>query len=251
MKGYWQKNILNAEQIPIVSEQPVYILGKESNYKAIIDDKKEPLSIVSHIYNTTQHRDVYKYATSLDKYRLVKSQLIKGGRVLMVELEDYGRDELLEGDYFTPRVRLFNSYDRSTGLSVQSYGLRLVCDNGMIAPAFSKTFHHKHTYNNLNLHHIPEYIERAMQSWDVAKETLAKAHRTNIKVEDALSYVKTLPKKYTKIVQENLGYKENVYDIWNELTRTITHDVGNKVATTTFISYQQLTNNVFKCLNRE
>jgi len=245
--------VKNIGDIPTVKEAPVRVLGKNTDYKAIVNSDKETISIVNKNYQLVEHRDIWKKIQEMKQLKVKEAVIYHNGKVLLVELAEVRpkKLELLEGDYMTRRIRIFNSYNLTYALSVQSYGVRLVCTNGMIAPAFTERYSARHTSNNINIDELNKHINVAFEVWATTGNLFKKAEKTIVPVKDALKYMKYLPKKYQKIIVENLNKKENVYVIWNESTRTITHDMAKNMQTASLVRHQRQANNLFKILKAE
>lgn len=245
--------IKTIDDIPIVREAPVRVLGKNTEYKAIVDQDKETVSIVSNNYQLVQHRDIWQKIQEMKNLKVKKAVIYRDGKILHVELAEVRpkKIEMIDGDYMTRRIRIFNSYDLTHALSVQSFGIRLVCTNGMIAPVFTERFRGRHTYDSIDIDELNKYIKVAFEIWATTGSLLRRAEKMIVPVEDVLKYMKYLPKKYHKIIVENLDKKESVYVIWNETTRTITHDMTKNMQTGSLIRHQQEANNIFKILKAE
>jgi len=242
------------KSVPLVKEEPVVIMGNDTNYKAIVDtDTKETLSIVTNDYQLLQHREVYETIQNMGKYTFRDATLFNQGKALMIELEPQKRTkvELLPGDYLEPRVRIFNSYDKSRALSVQSFGLRLVCSNGMMAPGFFDIYHKSHMHQNIDIEILGKQIDIAMVAWNNRAEILKKATGVEVEVAVVVDGIRHFSDKYKKIVVENLDEKATVYDLWNELTRTITHDIAPNIGTDRLVYLQKAANTVFKHVEDE
>lgn len=245
---YEETVIGSVQDIPFVSKTPIIIHEKDSGYQAIVnEDTKDTISIVSNDYQLVPHLDVWKEIQKQDALKVNTATLCKGGRVMMIELVEKSpvKVELFPGDYMEKRVRVFNSYDCSRALSVQSYAMRLVCSNGMIAPVTIDEYRKVHAYSSIAVGEISKHIELAMEAWQFSSGLIASAAKLTVKVEDALQHVNKLPDKYIQIVTGNLGQQESVYDIWNELTRTISHDVAPNVQVRRVVKMQQYVNKVF------
>jgi len=52
--------VKNIGDIPTVKEAPVRVLGKNTDYKAIVNSDKETISIVNKNYQLVEHRDIWK-----------------------------------------------------------------------------------------------------------------------------------------------------------------------------------------------
>ena len=242
------------KSVPLVKEEPVLILGKKTDYKAIVDtDTTETLSIVSNDYQLLQHKEVYETIQNMGKYSFRDATLFNKGKALMIELEPAKNTkiELLPGDYIEPRVRIFNSYDKSRALSVQSFGLRLVCSNGMMAPGFSDIYHRSHMHQNIDIDMLSKQIDIAFVAWNNTPEILKKATQVEVEVGVVVDGIRHFSDKYKKIVTEHLDEKATVYDLYNELTRTITHDIAPNISTDRLVYLQKQANTVFKYVEDE
>jgi len=249
MEKWKEAKIESIHNIPWIQTVPVIVYGKDSGYQAVVNSEtKDTISIMSGIYQPVQHRDVYDRISKLNDYTICSASIYRRGRMLMVEVEETSpqKQELLPGDYFTNRIRLFNSYDGTTALSVQSWGIRLVCKNGMVAPVQIHSYHKVHAFDNIDLAEVEKHIELAKELWGESKELIQAASKTEINVAEVMEKFNFLPKKYTKIVLEHLGPKETVYDTWNELTRTVTHDMGTSISTNNLVETQKEVNKIFQ-----
>jgi len=254
MKEWNEYDINKIQDIPLAIEEPLVIHGKESGYKALVNDKtKDTISVVSDTYQLTQHKDVWEQASKYNDYKILSGKLYNNGRVLMIEINQKkeNKQELVPGDYMESRVRIFNSYDGSRALTVQAYGIRLVCSNGMVAPTQIANFRKVHAYQNIQVPDIGKAIQLGMGFWQGNADIFRRAVKLTVNVEKTLKPLQTvLAKKYLKIVTENLQSKENLYAVWNELTRTVTHDMAPNINTDNLVYTQQQVNKVFKYLDR-
>jgi len=243
------------KQIPAAEEQPVKIRNKDTNYKAIIDPKTNTtFAIVSKDYQLTQHQEVWKQVIKNKKYKIESAAIFKKGRVMMIELipVEETKIELLpkSKDYLQPRVRIFNSYDSTKALSVQGYGMRLICSNGATAPGMTTRYKRRHAFKNIDLKVLDKQIDLALASWTTSAATLQKSASTTVLIKDALKELGKFPKKYTEIALSNLKKdKDTLYNIWNALTSAITHDMQPNVSTGTLVKYQNRVNRIFNLLN--
>jgi len=252
MKEWKESTIKSINEIPWVSEEPVIIHKRESGYKALVNDKtKDTISIVTDTYQPIQHQDVWKEAVKHKKYKIKTGQLYNNGRIFMMEIvaRKPAKIELLPNDFMEASVRIFNSYDGSKALTVQSYGLRLVCSNGMVAPTTISHFKKVHAHQNIQVPEIGKAIELGMEVWTGNTDIFQKASKLTVNVEETINPLQNImAKKYLKIVSENLSPKESLYDVWNELTRTVTHDMAPNVNTDNLVYTQQQINKVFNVL---
>jgi len=248
----WKENkISSVQDIPWTEQVPVVVFEKDTGFKAIVNaNTKETITIATNVYQPVQHREVYEKMQELSNYKVNTAYLYSQGRRMMIELREAKivKRELLPGDYFENRIRIFNSYDGTMALSLQSYGIRLVCTNGMVAPTLVSSYRKIHAFQNIDLEQIEKYAALATELWGETKELMRAATQKIVNVNEVLAKFNFLPKKYTKIVQENLDANESVYDIWNELTRTISHDLAPNVGTNNLVETQKYANTIFKLL---
>ena len=112
------------------------IYGKESdghreNYR---EDTGESLAIVSDRYKIVHNKEVIDRVESCLKLGEFKKQIYcpgNGSRMYAVYDFKEQRAEVTKGDIIGMRITVRNSYDGSSGIPLESGGLRLVCLNGM------------------------------------------------------------------------------------------------------------------------
>lgn len=248
--------VLKAEkEIPIATEVPLSINGKEIPFKAITSakDNTDVFNVVSKTYQLIQHKDVWNAVSKLKKYKIVESRIIKGGRIMMIELVNATETniEVLPKDFYQPRVRIFNSYDATRALSAQAFAIRLICTNGAVG--IQKIGHHykAHTHENINLKELTKFVEEAMAAWNVAAPVLRESAKFMIEPKQALAAIGKFPKKYAELALKQCNAKQDtLYNVWNAFTNIVTHQMKGNVATTTLVKYQSRVNRVFNLLNR-
>jgi Lhr-like helicase len=244
--------------IPEVVPEPTYRkIGNEyielQRHKAIFDNDGIDIASQKKTYQVVQHREVIKRLQENpsfnEKYYIENATIYKSGCILMIEVKPIQEErvELVPGDFLTKSVRIYNSYDSSKALVVESFGMRLICSNGAVAPGGVDRFHKAHTHQNVNLDSVPDAIEKAMKTWEVSSNTLRKAYTKIVDVEDTLKLLKNFQEKYKKIVIQNLRRMDTLYNLWNALTNCITFEVD--VSTSTLVNYQNMVNKIFNVLN--
>lgn len=248
-------NDLKLETIPLAKEEELILHNKPTGFKAIYNpDTKDVYTVTSDSYQLIQHRDVWNAVAKQTKFKIGETALYKNGGVMVIELlpKTETKEELIVGtkDFFEPRVRLINSYDTSKALSIQAYGMRLVCSNGMIAPGFVNRFKQAHTFQNIDIDSLGDKIELAMNSWVATRDQLKAAAAKNVNIEYAIHSVGKFPKKYADEVRSLLKPKtDTLYNVWNAFTNVLSHQMKANVQTGTLIKYQQRANKVFTLLN--
>jgi len=243
------------KNIPEVEEIPIKVYEKDTKYKAIVQkENKKTLSVVGINYQLKQHKEIYEYISKLKDYQICYAEVFKNGKILMIEMikkdEKEQKHELLPGDFYLRKLRIFNSYDESYALSVQAYGLRLVCKNGMVAPGYTTRFKKVHTFKNINLEDLEKYIELADNAWKESEQVLQKANITKIDVDTTIvKYLKYFPKKYIDLIRGKVKTVDTVYNLWNAVTNVVTYNMAPRLRTNTLVEYQRLANKVIQSIN--
>jgi Lhr-like helicase len=248
---------IDSELIPLVTPETVFDKnGNElKNHKVIFNSERVDIASQKMTYQVVQHRNVIDQLQNdpefTQKYRIDTATVYKSGCVLMLEVVPLQQNEveIVPGDNIAPSVRIYNSYDTTKALIVESFGMRLICKNGAVAPGGVDRFHKAHTHQNADITQLKQAIEKAMATWDVSANTLRKAYTKYVDVEDTIKLLKNFPEKYKKIVIQNLRRNDTLYNVWNALTNCITFEVN--VSTSTLISYQNMVNKIFKVLTED
>jgi len=248
---------IESELIPLVTPEPIFDKNgiELKNHKAIFNSEGVDIASQKKTYQVVQHRDVIdelqKDPEFTQKYRIESATVYKSGCVLMLEVVPLQQNEveIVPGDNIAPSVRIYNSYDSTKALIVESFGMRLICKNGAVAPGGVDRFHKAHTHQNANISELKPAIEKAMATWEVSANTLRKAYTRYVDVEDTLKLLKNFPEKYKKIVIQNLRRNDTLYNLWNALTNCITFEVN--VSTSTLVNYQNMVNKIFKVLSED
>lgn len=243
------------ETIPPVMEGELFnSQGRPvENFKSIVNTNGEEIAVQKKTYQLIQHKDVVsELLNDLNfqaKYKIVAATVYKSGCVMMLEVIPIIEQsvEIVPGDVIHPSVRIFNSYDSTKALTVESFGMRQICSNGAVAPGGVDRFHKTHTHQNISINQVMPAIEKAMATWTVSAITLRKAYTKIVDVEDTLKLLKNFPEKYLKIVKADLRRNDTLYNVWNALTSCISKEM--KVSTSTLVNYQRMVNKIFNVLN--
>jgi hypothetical protein len=242
------------EQIPSAEELPVKVLGLVTDFKAIVDPKtKKTFSIVSKEYQLIQHKDVWKAVSKNKKFSIGEASIYKNGRVMMITLipKQEVKIELIPNskDYITPYVRVFNSYDATRALAVQSFGMRLICTNGAVAPGLTDRYHKPHAFKNIVLADLDKQVDLALETWKLSGRTLQAAYKFKVDTQVAIREVGKFPKKYKDKASQLLKKQDTLYNVWNALTNVLSHEMKGNVQSSTLVKYQTRVNRVFNLLN--
>lgn len=246
---------LTLKTIPLAEEKDIKLFNKPTGYKTIFNpETKKVYTVTTNTYQLIQHQHVWNEIIKLTDYEIGETAIFKGGSVMSIELIPKGdvKHELIPGtkDFLQPRVRVINSYDTSKALSVQAYGMRLICKNGAVAPGFVNRFKKTHTFKNIDLSTLKDKVDLAMNSWAGTQDQLRAAFNKKVNVAYAIHSVGKFPKKYVEEVQKQLKPKtDSLYNVWNAFTNVLSHKMKSNVQTGTLIKYQQRVNKIFALLN--
>jgi len=234
--------------LPQIEEIKLMAHDRETGYKAVVNTSNmETICVVPQDNAIVQHQHVYDEVQKLENYVMKDVRLMKGGQVLMIELMERTprQIELMPDDMLECGARIFNDYGKNRGLTVQGYGVRLVCTNGVTAPQSGSKIQIEAFGTADFAKEIEEKIESALNAWANVSDLFVEAQSTVVSVKDIATEIEhLLPKKYMKTVFEHLREQESLYNVWNELTRTITHDMGVKINKKGEVSLQQKVNKV-------
>jgi hypothetical protein len=241
--------ITEAETIPLVDECPLSAHERETGYKAIVDKTTmNTICVVPIEHGIIQHKHVIDEVAKLDNYIIKKTMLSNNGRSLMLELTEREpkQIELLPQDFIECGARVFNDYGRSRGLSVQGCGTRVVCSNGAISPVKTKAMA-VYAYGTAEFNkELEKQIEICIKQWESTEVTdlMKKANETVVSVKDVATKLPWLPKKYMDTIMDELNDEDTVYNIWNQYTRVITHEIGPKIQTAGLLGLQKRANKI-------
>lgn len=235
------------KQIPLVEEVELFAHERETGCKAVVDmTSMDTICVVNKENKLIQHQHVLKEVEKLDNFIVKKIQMMSKGRLMMIELveREPKQIELLPKDYLECGARVFNDYGKSKGLSVQGWAMRMVCENGLVAPKVSRKME-IHAYGTSEFSsELEEQILASLKVWQESIDLFKRASEIKISVKDMLEEHSFLPRKYMDIVVGNLKDQETIYDIWCEYTRAITHDIAPHAHSIGVISLQRKANKI-------
>jgi len=243
--------ITEADTIPLVDECPLSAHERETGFKAIVDKTTmNTICVVPVEHGIIQHQHVIAEVNKLDNYLIKKTLLSNNGRTLTLELTEREpkQIELLPDDFIECGARVFNDYGRSRGLSVQGCGTRVVCSNGAIAPVKTKAME-VFAYGTAEFNHeLEQQIGICIKTWSTGEVTdlMEKANKTIVSIKDVATKLPHLPKKYMDKIMDELEDQDTVYNIWNQYTRVITHEIGPKVKYAGLVGLQKRANKILE-----
>ena len=237
----------DVKKIPKVDEVPLIAHERDTGCKAIVDlSTMETICVVKKDNQIIQHQQVYNEVSKLENYVIKRTLFMNGGQKMMIEVTERTpkKIELLPNDFLECGARIFNDYGKSRGLSVAGYGMRLICENGVVAPKVGRKMQIFAYGTSEFAKELEEQIAASIAVWQDTTEIMERANETTVHVKDILEDIDFLPKKYMKIVTDKLKDEETLYNIWNEYTRVITHEIGPKVKTQGLLSLQKMENKI-------
>lgn len=223
--------IKDLEEVPLIDEVTLIAHERETGYKAVVDKTTmNTICVVPMKFQSVQHQHVLKEIQKLDNYIIRKMELVDNGQMLMVEVTEQTpkKIELLPNDFIECGARIYNDYSKNAGLSVQAFGTRLICTNGVVAPTTGQKISIQAFGTAEFSKEMQMYIDDAFSVWQDEKINAIFKHAvdTEVHVKDILENHSFLPKKYMEEVINNLKDVENLYDIWNSYTQVITHNIA-------------------------
>jgi len=142
-----------------------------------------------------------------------------------------------EGDDITLGLRFVNSYDASSSLKADFFGVRLICQNGMTATDLYDSRSIRHTIKKLDEESFRSYVETMYDNapLEELKTVFQEAKKDKLPFQVVIEWIAGFKQKHrltnimTKwLIQElsdsySEGAQISKYQIWNLMTRTLTH----------------------------
>jgi len=253
MKTKWKEIVLEVskadEQLPLVDEINLLAHDRETGVKAIVDRKTmDTICVVKNENQIVQHNNVVKEVLKLENYTIRKITLMQNGQMLLVDVTERTpkKIELLPKDYLECGARVINDYTKNKGLSVQGSAIRLVCENGLTAPTTTGKVAIEAFGTADFSKELESKIDASFKVWEEHADLFKNANSTVVSVKDILQDHSFLPKKEMEEVIVKLKDKESLYNIWNEYTRIIQHNLIPKKKTIDIIGLQKRANKILQ-----
>ena len=227
----------NVKSRPIFNIHGKLIEGHRENYR---EDTGESLAIVSDRYKIVHNKEVIDRVESCLKLGEFKKQIYcpgNGSRMYAVYDFKEQRAEVTKGDIIGMRITVRNSYDGSSGIPLESGGLRLVCLNGMTSTVNKCRTSGRHT-TNLDLQYITDSINAAKAQFAQSIDNYQVMHGWKITQTDGSNLIKSLVKSKTLGVKRGLAIEDiwknptyqkdkdrNVYNLYNAITQNLTPEM--------------------------
>lgn len=256
MKGYIPANEINTA-FDTASENPVHIERQPGAFtldverKAIWNNEKQHCSsIVSKQYNLVQHQDVFdSVKEALENLNLQTNfKIHDGGDRFSVDVVFEGQNiDCGKGEVFGAGFRLINSYNKTTGVTIQPFLIRLACMNGMVVNDILKVGFSVTHSSKMCLEfeaHIPKLLNDLSNSNERIKRILNNAIGDSIEWEvlDKLLNKMQINNKHKKAITEiliknRIGKEITRWDLYNAFTNYATH--GQQIKPTVERSLQR------------
>jgi hypothetical protein len=137
----------------------------------------------------------------------------------------------INGDKITMGFRLINSYDKSTGIVCQNFGLRQVCNNGMVLSKFGESsisLNHNTTKNIEQM--IMKLIDKTAKQYKEFNQLISESMLDSVEWQTALNILEVMHfskkkiKELSDIMMREYGERNLTrWEIYNSLTNLATH----------------------------
>jgi len=136
-----------AEPVNMITENGIGIPNHKAIYRS---DTKDILGVVGTNYQIIQNNIAFATFDTLCKdynMNFNNSYLINHGATVIVEGTLNGKITIRKGDEVLRKIRISNSFDGTSGFSVDFYSYRLICSNGLMGVARDRKASIRHTLN--------------------------------------------------------------------------------------------------------
>jgi len=238
-------------KLPRAYEAPIAVLRgdkwiENENYKAIVGEDGRVYDIVSKDYKLVEHEELVGIVLDiLESMNLevmdVEPVVSRYGAKMVCNITF--REGKIMGEIVRFGIRVTNSYDRSLGINVLGYGLRLVCKNGMVAPTGETVAYSRHIKGEIgldeeklkakvvsvvkSLRFFETMLERSTRSYIKALEV--KSFLEKLNVSNSLKYriIGTLKKYCLNVDLREVDNSNNPtlvrYHVYQAFTEVLTH----------------------------
>ena len=170
---------------------------KNENYKAIIGENGKVYDIVSKDYKLIEHGDLVNIVLDiLESKNLevidVEPVVSRDGAKMFCNITF--REAEIVGEIVRFGIRVTNSYDRSLGINILGYGLRLVCKNGMVAPIGETVSYARHIKGEIGLEEekLKVKVESVVKSLKFFETMLIQSTHSYIRALEVKQFLDSL-----------------------------------------------------------
>lgn len=170
---------------------------KNENYKAIVGENGKVYDIVSKDYKLIEHEDLVNTVVDIVESKGLNIMgvdpivSIDGAKMVCHILFE---ERELVGETVRFGIRVTNSYDRSLGINIMGYGLRLVCRNGMVAPTGEIVAYSRHVYGEVGFEgeKLKAKVEAVVKSLRFFEAILENSTRRSIRALEVKNFLEKL-----------------------------------------------------------
>ena len=189
-------------KLPRAYEAPIAVLRgdkwiENENYKAIIGENGKVYDIVSKDYKLVEHEELVGIVLDILESRGldiidIEPVVSRDGAKMFCNITS--KETEIVGEIVRFGIRVTNSYDRSLGINVLGYGLRLVCKNGMVAPTGETVRYARHVKGEIGLDEekLRVKIESVVKSLKFFEVLLERSTDSYIKALEVKSFLEKL-----------------------------------------------------------
>jgi len=196
-------------------------------------DTKKDIAIVSDKYKVVPHKEVLDVFHDLKNVKEESISVCKGGALMFGNFsigDKRNKAEVGVGDIVQFGMRVFNSYDMTTGVGFEITALRLKCTNGLLVPSQVARFSFKH-FEKVDVGALEqEVVGRLKGSLEVVNEwdKWLKIKPTEPRIT---KFFEDLPgmgeRDSAKLLKDSLALKDrNVWQIYNVVTAHLSHGLN-------------------------
>jgi len=187
--------------LPKAELQPIYRKVGDtyieiSDRKAVVGENGKVYDIVSDKYKLVQHEEVKEIVDKIVEEMKLKSAVkipkisIDGATFFYNVIIDR---KAIEDDWLDLGFRVTNSYDRSLGVNVTGYIIRLACTNGLVIgeKLFGRKIKHMRPLVELDYKLLKEAIETVIENIMKVLDVIEMARKKTVSVWEIVHFIET------------------------------------------------------------
>lgn len=220
----------------------------DKKHMAVVNDSTQKIeAVVSDRYCLISHRKAFEpFVNAMRNFGIgIKGKVTtdSGRAYIDVRFDDdrfkvdvADKSKMQKGDVINFGFRLCNSYDKTSAFGIETYALRLVCLNGMIAPVKLKAIREVHVGKiSIVSKTLKVAIESLMSESEKFADIVSRA-RQEIITEQMLKALLASWKLGEKNTQKILSMAKEIdelngYSVYNLLTNFISHVMTTREST--------------------
>ena len=273
-----------------IQKEPLFTRAKDQSSKWAVQLQKydkdnlpfwEEVGTVGRDYLLVPNSEVNELSIEItEKSELdwtPKAEFFDGRRYQKTYVNEQVTKEVKVGDNIGVGIAFRNSYDGSTSLSVQLFGMRLICANGMFSREMFSSFNFRHDKNMVGFHDEVMSAIDFIHNCDIPLENLAEGLRNMVQVPFDVStlhdirtkpllnptkkYPLGVPNKFTTLPVTTFGKcvdkflddydaeafaqgHTSLWDFYNAGTSVLTHE--KKITNAHFTQNYEITDSLLK-----